>query len=326
MIQNDIIDIQDKFLIDDDHSRVRGFVAAYNENGERIFLKENMIVISGRKKILEYLRHEPRTGDTPFFEGMQAFLDTSTSVTTPAMTFNSIRGSLGGLSHEGLSAIKEAMNSQPVLIESIVNNEEAYTKVFTHGDFYYVDNVVDDGVHITTLTKATQIEHGKYYYTLRELTNSETSFPKTALYFVYNESVSPKRYEKTLQPQSELANNRVFIAEPSQSAMFNSEKSYYINNGTDYVLSDTGYFDVEEDYYIKNIKSDIDFELVECFKITYDASLGNRNGQTRFGSLGLYFPGDDEDDEFADAVLFSRVTFPPYSARSNLKFFYYLYF
>lgn len=45
------INIRDYFKIDDSHSKVRGFVFAYDENGNLVFTKENMIVKEGRKLI-----------------------------------------------------------------------------------------------------------------------------------------------------------------------------------------------------------------------------------------------------------------------------------
>lgn len=49
---NDIINIKEKFKVDDSHSKIRGFVCAYDENGKLVFSKENMIVESGRRFIL----------------------------------------------------------------------------------------------------------------------------------------------------------------------------------------------------------------------------------------------------------------------------------
>ena len=49
---NDIINIKEKFKVDDSHSKIRGFVCAYDENGNLVFTKENMIVESGRRFIL----------------------------------------------------------------------------------------------------------------------------------------------------------------------------------------------------------------------------------------------------------------------------------
>lgn len=45
------INIRDYFKIDDSHSKIRGFVFAYDENGNLVFTKENMIVKEGRKLI-----------------------------------------------------------------------------------------------------------------------------------------------------------------------------------------------------------------------------------------------------------------------------------
>lgn len=49
---SDIINIKEKFKVDDSHSKIRGFVCAYDEEGRLVFSKENMIVESGRRFIL----------------------------------------------------------------------------------------------------------------------------------------------------------------------------------------------------------------------------------------------------------------------------------
>lgn len=50
---NDIINIKEKFKIDDSHSNVRGIVCAYDENNKLVFTEENMIVKSGRKYLMK---------------------------------------------------------------------------------------------------------------------------------------------------------------------------------------------------------------------------------------------------------------------------------
>lgn len=46
------INLRDYFKIDDSHSKIRGFLVVKDENGNILVKKENMIVKSGRKLIL----------------------------------------------------------------------------------------------------------------------------------------------------------------------------------------------------------------------------------------------------------------------------------
>lgn len=49
---NNEIFIKENFKVDDTHSKFRGFVFAYDENNKLVFVKENMIVESGRRFII----------------------------------------------------------------------------------------------------------------------------------------------------------------------------------------------------------------------------------------------------------------------------------
>lgn len=51
---NNEIFIKENFKVDDSHSKVRGFVFAYDENDNLVFAKENMIVRTGRQYIMKY--------------------------------------------------------------------------------------------------------------------------------------------------------------------------------------------------------------------------------------------------------------------------------
>jgi len=286
MLDNDIIDIQDRFLVDDDHSRIRGFVACYDEAGNRLFLKENMIVISGRKAILDRLR---TTGHiSSFFDEMKAFLDKSTSVTSPGMTCSFFTDA----TIKGLTPIK---------IQT-ANNDEGYIKVLDAGTKYYTIEEDADSLEqkLVAVSNGAELKNGVAYYTAETAT---APFSVSITYFDGNNI-------RTTSPAT--ATGPIKAVTPA-NLIINPDKTYYVKDGSAYVAAE--HPTQGTDYYLKRIK-DVDFDLVECFKITYSA--GNANGQMRYGSLGLYFPNPD--------TLFSRVTFPPYSARSNLTFFYYLYF
>lgn len=47
------IELKDYFKIDDNHSKIRGFLVCKDENGKYLVRKENMIVKSGREMILK---------------------------------------------------------------------------------------------------------------------------------------------------------------------------------------------------------------------------------------------------------------------------------
>lgn len=76
------INIRDYFKIDDSHSKIRGFVFAYDENGNLVFTKENMIVKEGRKLIFNAI-----TGGTAFnAKGLTAKVGSGTNMTEETST------------------------------------------------------------------------------------------------------------------------------------------------------------------------------------------------------------------------------------------------
>lgn len=81
------IELNDKFNIKDSTSKIRGVVFAYDEDGNLLFRKENMIVEEGRKFILRKV-FGTNSDDKNFFDF--AVIGDCTDVVTPGDTFDDI--------------------------------------------------------------------------------------------------------------------------------------------------------------------------------------------------------------------------------------------
>ena len=77
------IKISDYFKIDDSHSKIRGFVFAYDDDGNLVFHKENMIVASGRKMILNAITG--RSNPALNLSALKVKVGSGTDITTPGM-------------------------------------------------------------------------------------------------------------------------------------------------------------------------------------------------------------------------------------------------
>jgi len=79
------ININDYFKLDDNHSKIRGFVFCRDSSGNFIFNKENMIVKTGRNLILDTI-----TGGSSALnlKNLNAYINNSKDFVTEADVFN----------------------------------------------------------------------------------------------------------------------------------------------------------------------------------------------------------------------------------------------
>lgn len=57
------INVEDYFKVDENHSKIRGFVFCRDKDGNLVFNKENMIVKSGRSLILNAITNTKDTNE-----------------------------------------------------------------------------------------------------------------------------------------------------------------------------------------------------------------------------------------------------------------------
>ena len=115
------INIKDYFRIDDSHSKIRGFVFAYDENDKIVFHKENMITKTGRKSILNAITG----GSNLNLKGLTPALGVGRSMTTPdTATLESIIPS-EHLEISPVTAVVSNTNDLYISFEFTVNMTEA---------------------------------------------------------------------------------------------------------------------------------------------------------------------------------------------------------
>ena len=84
-MDNKEINIIDSYKIDDSHSKIRGIVSLYDEKGNLIFIKENMILFAGRKAIFDAI-FKRKTAP----EIVGAVFGDNSNITTPNMGLSDI--------------------------------------------------------------------------------------------------------------------------------------------------------------------------------------------------------------------------------------------
>lgn len=102
------INIIDSYKIDDSHSKIRGIVSLYDESGNLVFTKENMILLDGRKAIFDSIFSRTKAPEI-----VGAVFGDSTALTTQNMT------------------IQNMGNSMQVMINTSSNSENTDSEVIT---------------------------------------------------------------------------------------------------------------------------------------------------------------------------------------------------
>lgn len=89
-------ELRDYFKIDDNHSKIRGFLVLKDENGNILIKKENMIVKSGRELILNAITPANTRNTNSFnMRNLSAMVSEDDNLTTPDSTyanFNPVSG------------------------------------------------------------------------------------------------------------------------------------------------------------------------------------------------------------------------------------------
>lgn len=121
---NKEIFIKENFKVDDSHSKVRGFVFAYDENDNLIFAKENMIVRTGRQYIMKHGLKQ----DSSF---KCAFLSTNSDMVTEGDTIADL-----GTPGVGYITTNESVNFSTDIISGL-NTDNDFDDIKIDNDAYY---------------------------------------------------------------------------------------------------------------------------------------------------------------------------------------------
>lgn len=320
---NDIINIKEKFKVDDSHSKIRGFVCAYDENGKLVFSKENMIVESGRRFILnngvneESLKYvQLGTNGTPAspldtIDDLNENNESDPIVRTDIDLKNAI--DINSSNFEVVSIDSESVLSG---VDELNSNSAGITVKKNELDWVWSsnnENILEREIPIRNGDKIVDYQGTEYTWNGTDFVSGFVKLTlKTGTEIKYNELIY-RGGDKFYQ---------IF-------SLINGTKINY--NDTLYVYdSNTKSFKKEVEGNFFSYFIDQEQLVINCF-ICF-------NGKESIAakSLGIIakYPStstavDSEGNSLADTeVLFSRVTFPTYykSNHQRLTFKYYIYF
>lgn len=331
---NDIINIKEKFKIDDSHSNVRGIVCAYDENNKLVFTKENMIVKSGRKYLMKN-----GIKNNSFFK---AYLGNNGSPVTPDDDIGSF-GENPASSNKQIPGFEDE-NSD---FEGITFNPDGTVEGISSDYLEYYFNGTDDYLRVKNDSSlSSNLLEGE------TIKVKEKSDPTTIWEWKNGDKILKNgktiiEWENNNSDFEVFFNNISYKWNPTEKTFKNGERNLVdiegFNKEVKYPESDSETFLWYGGTAIlkKNIKNENDCSGNIICNVLSDSNyfsykidendlciscliVFNGNDALPAKTLGLTVVDPDTEEE----VLFSRVTFPTYykSNHQRLTFRYYIYF
>lgn len=118
--EDEQIILRDQYKIDDNHSKIRGIVFAYDENGKLLFTRENMIVKSGRAAIVSAISN----GTALNLNNLTAIVGDSTAITTAGDTIADSFGTYTEIKAANITSAVEEVTAEYTIIVSGINSPQ----------------------------------------------------------------------------------------------------------------------------------------------------------------------------------------------------------